>query len=145
MRTAQIVSSAGSPCALSPASRKYTIAFTSVTSFDSQGDPVFTPNGLETDAVNLIEYTGGTLGGSVSGGDPSCPIELNPTPIPAGTNVMVSKIANATPDNTAMYGFALPNDLCVDCCDEGNLNATQSQQIPVVRSPNDILSAMLID
>ena len=144
MLTGTVVTTSGTDCALSP-SLRYIVQLTQIDEYDVLGNPIFSGLGIEVDAVNLLEFTGSDLGGSINGGDPNCTIDTSPTPIPVGTNVLVTRIG-ADKDHTPLYGFVIPNDLCVECCDEGGLAATgQTQMIPAVRAPNDILSAMLVD
>lgn len=99
-------------------------------------------------AINLIEVTGSDLGGSITQSD--CNISWTYTPIPAGTHVMVrrlgySQAAGPDEDLIPVYGFAIPNDTCIQCCDEGFLALRSStRQIPYPHTGRDIISRMLV-
>tara|TARA_R110000824_G_scaffold1991_1_gene9692 strand:- start:5389 stop:6171 length:783 start_codon:yes stop_codon:yes gene_type:complete len=142
--TAQIVGSSGSECSLGP-SLTYQVSITEITDWDVHDNPLFeTTSGNTFPAINLLELTGSDLGGTVGNTDPNCTVDIDPTPIPNGTNVLVSKIGvTRGTDVQSLLGFVIPNDVCVDCCNEGL--TSRDQKIPSVRAPNDILSAMLVD
>jgi hypothetical protein len=79
------------------------------------------PEGV-VQAVNLVELSGGNLGGVID--SPDCDIDVLITPIPAGTYVRLHELTTYTETDAGsgtgqtkqLYSFSLANDVCVGCC-----------------------------